>query len=70
MSDIQATARVKATVTFKLGQPWGNECTVGQILTQATREATEKLQQVLSKTGVRATGPIEVEIFLTGKVDD
>lgn len=44
----KATARVTVTLVVDLGQAWGSDCPIGQVHTQATREAREHVERVLA----------------------
>jgi len=45
---VTATARVQVTLEFHLTQPWGHDCTTGQVFEQAARQAVEDLQRLMS----------------------
>ena len=45
----QAKARVKLSVVIGLSQPWGDDCTIGQALTQGRRDAEELLRRRLGE---------------------
>jgi len=43
-----ASAVVELTVEVHMAAAWGKDCTVEQVVSQATREATEKLRKTLT----------------------
>jgi len=45
-SNTRATAIVTVTVSVVLDQPWGGECTLGQIQKQARQEAEDRLRYI------------------------
>ena len=62
-----AYAVVEITVEVK-AQNWGPECTVEQAVEQATREATDKLRNVLSKdNGMRVLKAKAVRVICDAK---
>lgn len=47
MSDIIGKATVQITVEVSMDSVWGDDCSVGQIFKQASREAVDKLTRNL-----------------------
>lgn len=44
---ITASARVQVTVEIDAGQPWGGNCSVDQVYSQAKESALQRLTQAL-----------------------
>jgi len=57
--DISATARVRLVIEVPTSC-WGIDCTVEQIMDQASREATIAVQNMIAKAGGRIIGEPEV----------
>lgn len=49
----KATVRVRVVVEVSLNANWGADCTVAQVHSQGTREATEAVQRKLAGEGFR-----------------
>lgn len=54
MSKTSATAVVQVLVEIDLGQRWGEDCSVGQVQSQASRETSEAIQRLFAEA---ATAP-------------
>ena len=54
-----------ATIEIELTENWGDDCTLGQVETQARRVATATVREILSGTRVSLIG-MHVTITLTG----
>lgn len=58
MSTPKATAIVHVVVEVTLSQPWGPDCTVGQVYRQATGDALDAVRMVLEKA--KAGAPMRI----------
>ncbi|RYZ39277.1 MAG: hypothetical protein EOO71_20750 [Myxococcaceae bacterium] len=48
MSKATATVKVRLVVEVKVSATWGEDCTVGQVQEQGTREAIAKVTRLLT----------------------
>jgi hypothetical protein len=56
------TARVTLTVVVEhAGGAWGDDCTLGQLRTQAAREAVERVVKMSIGPGIRIVGTPRVD---------
>jgi len=61
----RARARVLVTVEIDLRDNWGADCTVGQVLDQASREARSHVARLFEKElSCRVIGETEVTVFI------
>lgn len=63
---MKATAIVRVEVEVTMTQPWGDECTLGQVYTQARSQAIELVRQ---GTSLRIIGEPKVRTVMT-EADD
>jgi hypothetical protein len=61
---MQAIAKVTMTVEVPLDQPWGDDCTIGQVLKQAKDSARQKVAKALQGTKIRMMGDCKVSAYL------
>ena len=64
-SKIVGLARVKLEVEVPTASHWGSDCTVGQIFSQASEEAAQRLRNALGNSGIRIVGEPRVTAILT-----
>lgn len=71
MSTFSATAKVQVTLEIDAGSSWGKDCTVAQVMDQASRESLQRLTATLqaAKTRVRIVGEPKVIAVLHSQDD-
>jgi len=72
MSKIQAIARVQIVVEVVLDQPWGEDCSIGQLYKQAAESGRTHLINALNQEryrGVRIFGEPKVIGVISERID-
>lgn len=62
MNNDVATARVKITVDIRVNGSWGKNCTIGQLVDQASSGAINNLNKALADYDIRVIGNPEVSM--------
>lgn len=67
MSKIQARARVQILIEVDAGQPWGDDCAIGQLYKQATESGLQVLRNAIKGAGdpIRVIGEPKVISIIT-----
>lgn len=72
MSKIQAIARVQIVVEVLLDQPWGEDCSIGQLYKQAAESGRTHLINALKQDGhrgIRIFGEPKIIGVLSERID-
>ena len=64
MSRVQSTATVLVTVEVTHSGPWGADCTVEQVFSQAGKESVQRVCSLLTESGMRVVGEPKVTAVL------
>jgi hypothetical protein len=60
-----ATVRVRVVVEVALNSCWGDDCTIGQVHAQGTREAVEHVRQrLVAATGIRVLEAVSTDVVM------